>query len=234
MLKVRNLRVSYGKINAVKGVDLEVNKGEIVALIGANGAGKTSILNSLMGIVPSEGEISLEGVDISHLKPWKRAEMGLSLVPERARIFPNMTVYENLEIGGHRLDRGTFKETLEMVYNVFPRLAERRKQLAMTLSGGEKQMLAIARSLMTKPRFMLVDEISLGLMPKLVDEIFEVLLNLRNMGITLLISEQNTKKALEVSDRAYVIQNGLIFKEGNSKELIEDEDVKKAYLGLED
>jgi len=226
--------VSYGKINAVKGVDLEVNKGEIVALIGANGAGKTSILNSLMGIVPSEGEISLEGVDISHLKPWKRAEMGLSLVPERARIFPNMTVYENLEIGGHRLDRGTFKETLEMVYNVFPRLAERRKQLAMTLSGGEKQMLAIARSLMTKPRFMLVDEISLGLMPKLVDEIFEVLLNLRNMGITLLISEQNTKKALEVSDRAYVIQNGLIFKEGNSKELIEDEDVKKAYLGLED
>ncbi len=234
MLKVRNLRVSYGKINAVKGVDLEVNKGEIVALIGANGAGKTSILNSLMGIVPSEGEISLEGVDISHLKPWKRAEMGLSLVPERARIFPNMTVYENLEIGGHRLDRGTFKETLEMVYNVFPRLAERRKQLAMTLSGGEKQMLAIARSLMTKPRFMLVDEISLGLMPKLVDEIFEVLLNLRDMGITLLISEQNTKKALEVSDRAYVIQNGLIFKEGNSKELIEDEDVKKAYLGLED
>ncbi len=233
MLEVEDLSVSYGKIRAVKGVNLRVERGEIVSLIGANGAGKTSILNSIMGIIPSKGRIVFEGVEITRLKPWKRAKMGMSLVPERARVFQNMTVYENLEIGGHGLSRAEFRENLRVVYDIFPRLAERRKQLAMTLSGGEKQMLAIARSLMTKPKFMLVDEISLGLMPKLVDEIFQTLVNLKDMGITLLISEQNTKKALEISTRAYVIQNGLVFKEGYSKDLIEDEDVKRAYLGIE-
>ncbi len=232
MLDVRNLHVSYGKIKAVDGVSFKVNDGEIVALVGANGAGKSSMMNAVMGIVSSEGSIVFNKIDISNFPPWKRAWMGISIVPEGGRIFPNMTVYENLEIGGLRLSKEDFKESIERVYSIFPRLAERKRQLAMTLSGGEKQMLAIGRALMTRPKLLLVDEISLGLMPKLVDEIFEILQKLKEDGMTLLISEQNTKKALEISDRAYVVQNGKIFKEGISRDLMEDEDIKRAYLGL--
>ncbi|MCD6449736.1 MAG: ABC transporter ATP-binding protein [Thermotogaceae bacterium] len=234
MLEVKGLNVKYGEIHAVRGVDLEVREGEIVSLIGANGAGKTSTLGAIMGILKAktDGKIVFEGKDISGLSAWNRAKLGITIVPERARIFANMTVYENLEVGGYLLDKETFKERLEFVYSLFPRLAERKKQLALTLSGGEKQMLAIGRALMLSPKLLLVDEISLGLMPKLVDEIFKVIFKLREKGITVLISEQNTKKALQISDRAYVLQNGKIFKFGNSKELMEDEDIKRAYLGV--
>jgi len=234
MLKVKNLNVKYGEIHAVRGIDIEVKEGEIVSLIGANGAGKTSTLGAIMGIVRARinGEILFEDKNISKLSPWNRAKLGMTIVPERARVFQNMTVHENLEVGGYLVDKETFKERLLFVYDLFPRLAERRKQLALTLSGGEKQMLAIGRALMLSPKLLLVDEISLGLMPKLVDEIFRVIVQLREKGITVLISEQNTQKALQISDRAYVLQNGKVFKSGNSKDLIEDEDIKKAYLGV--
>ncbi len=233
VLEVQNLNVRYGEIHAVKGVSLRVEKGEIVALIGANGAGKTSTLSAIMGMIRAEGSVKFMGKDIERFSPWKRAQMGLSIVPERARVFPNMTVLENLEVGAYLVkDKKVFKERLEWVYDIFPRLRERQKQLALTLSGGEKQMLAIGRSLMNKPKLLLIDEISLGLMPKLVDEIFQILIKLNESGITLLISEQNTKKALEISSRAYVLQNGRVVKEGPSGELKEDEEIRKAYLGV--
>ena len=234
MLSAENVKVSYGKIEAVKGVSLEVQKGEIVALLGANGAGKSSLLNAIMGFVKiKEGKVVFEGEDVTRKSVWDRARMGIGIVPEGGRIFRSMTVRENLEMGAFLVkDRKEISKRMERVFDIFPRLAERQKQLAMTLSGGEKQMLAIGRTLMMNPKLILVDEISLGLMPKLVDEIFEILENLKKMGITILLSEQNTKKALEISERAYILQNGLIVKEGSSEDLIKDEEVKKAYLGL--
>ena len=234
MLSAENVKVSYGKIEAVKGVSLDVQKGEIVALLGANGAGKSSLLNAIMGFVRiKEGKVVFEGEDVTRKSVWDRARMGIGIVPEGGRIFRSMTVRENLEMGAFLVkDRKEISKRMERVFDIFPRLAERQKQLAMTLSGGEKQMLAIGRALMMNPKLILVDEISLGLMPKLVDEIFEILENLRKMGITMLLSEQNTKKALEISERAYILQNGLIVKEGRSEDLIKDEEVKKAYLGL--
>ena len=234
MLSAENVKVSYGKIEAVKGVSLDVQKGEIVALLGANGAGKSSLLNAIMGFVKiKEGKVVFEGEDVTRKSVWDRARMGIGIVPEDGRIFRSMTVRENLEMGAFLVkDRKEISKRLERVFDIFPKLAERQKQLAMTLSGGEKQMLAIGRTLMMNPKLILVDEISLGLMPKLVDEIFEILENLKKMGITILLSEQNTKKALEISERAYILQNGLIVKEGSSEDLIKDEEVKKAYLGL--
>ncbi len=233
MLEVKDLNVKYGEIHAVKGIDLRVEEGEIVALIGANGAGKTSTLSAIMGMVKSSGSVEFLGKEIGFLTPWKRAQAGLSIVPERARIFPNMTVKENLEVGAYLLkDKKLIKDRFEFVYEIFPRLKERQRQLAMTLSGGEKQMLAIGRALMSRPKLLLIDEISLGLMPKLVDEIFHILTCLNKEGITLLLSEQNTKKALEISTRAYVIQNGEVVKEGAASELLNDPGVKKAYLGV--
>jgi len=234
MLSAENVKVSYGKIEAVKGVSLDVQKGEIVALLGANGAGKSSLLNAIMGFVKiKEGKVVFEGEDVTRKSVWDRARMGIGIVPEGGRIFRSMTVRENLEMGAFLVkDRKEISKRMKRVFDIFPRLAERQKQLAMTLSGGEKQMLAIGRALMMNPKLILVDEISLGLMPKLVDEIFEILENLRKIGITILLSEQNTKKALEISERAYILQNGLIVKEGSSEDLIKDEEVKKAYLGL--
>ena len=234
MLSAENVKVSYGKIEAVKGVSLDVQKGEIVALLGANGAGKSSLLNAIMGFVKiKEGKVVFEGEDVTRKSVWDRARMGIGIVPEDGRIFRSMTVRENLEMGAFLVkDRKEISKRMKRVFDIFPRLAERQKQLAMTLSGGEKQMLAIGRALMMNPKLILVDEISLGLMPKLVDEIFEILENLRKIGITILLSEQNTKKALEISERAYILQNGLIVKEGSSEDLIKDEEVKKAYLGL--
>jgi len=234
MLSAENVKVSYGKIEAVKGVSLDVQKGEIVALLGANGAGKSSLLNAIMGFVKiKEGKVVFEGEDVTRKSVWDRARMGIGIVPEGGRIFRSMTVRENLEMGAFLVkDRKEISKRMKRVFGIFPRLAERQKQLAMTLSGGEKQMLAIGRALMMNPKLILVDEISLGLMPKLVDEIFEILENLKKIGITILLSEQNTKKALEISERAYILQNGLIVKEGSSEDLIKDEEVKKAYLGL--
>lgn len=234
MLSVENVKVSYGKIEALKGVSIDVKKGEIVALLGANGSGKSSLLNSIMGFVKAkEGKIIFEGENITKKSVWDRARIGIGIVPEGGRIFRSMTVKENLEMGAFLVkDRKEILERMRKVFDIFPRLAERQKQLAMTLSGGEKQMLAIGRTLMMNPKLILVDEISLGLMPKLVDEIFEVLKDLRKMGITILLSEQNTKKALEISERAYILQNGLIVKKGKSEDLMKDEEVKKAYLGL--
>ena len=218
MLSAENVKVSYGKIEAVKGVSLDVQKGEIVALLGANGAGKSSLLNAIMGFVRiKEGKVVFEGEDVTRKSVWDRARMGIGIVPEGGRIFRSMTVRENLEMGAFLVkDRKEISKRMERVFDIFPRLAERQKQLAMTLSGGEKQMLAIGRALMMNPKLILVDEISLGLMPKLVDEIFEILENLRKMGITMLLSEQNTKKALEISERAYILQNGLILTHSQS------------------
>jgi len=234
LLKVDDLHVSYGKIRAVNGVSMEVKRGEIVSLVGANGAGKSTLVNSIMGLIEIQrGRIELAGKDITHSPPWIRARMGMVLVPESGRIFTSMSVMENLELGAYLInDRVKFKQRLDFVLSLFPRLAERRKQIASTLSGGEKQMLAIGRALMMDPKILLLDEVSLGLMPKLVDEIFEVIFNLKKTGLTILLAEQNTKKALEISDRTYVLQNGKVVKHGESSLLMADPEIKRAYLGV--
>nr|WP_323128250.1 ABC transporter ATP-binding protein [Thermosipho ferrireducens] len=233
MLEVKGITIKYDNILAVDKASLYVKNNEIVALIGANGAGKSSILNSIMGFIkPEEGKIVFGSKDITIFPAWKRAKLGLGIVPEGGRIFSNLTVFENFEIAGIHYSKKSFEEKLRFIFEIFPRLEERKKQLASTLSGGEKQMLAIGRLLMFSPKLLLLDEISLGLMPKLVDEIFEVVQKLKKLGFTILLSEQNTKKALQVSDRAYVVQNGKIVLSGFSKELINNEKVRRAYLGL--
>jgi len=233
MLEVKDLQVYYGMIQALKGVSFEVNQGEIIALIGANGAGKTTTLHTLTGLLPAkQGSIMFEGVDITKVPAHKIVEMGIAHVPEGRRVFSQLSVYENLKMGAYtRKDKNEIAESLANVYARFPRLEERKNQRAGTLSGGEQQMLAIGRALMSKPKMIVMDEPSMGLSPIFVNEIFDIIEKVSASGTTVLLVEQNAKKALSIADRAYVLETGSIKLSGNANELMNDESIKKAYLG---
>ncbi|SCX10274.1 amino acid/amide ABC transporter ATP-binding protein 2, HAAT family (TC 3.A.1.4.-) [Lachnospiraceae bacterium YSD2013] len=233
MLEVTNLHVKYGMIEAIKGVNFTVNKGEVIALIGANGAGKTTILHTISGLItPSEGTIEFEGKDITRTPGHKIVSMGMAHVPEGRRVFQSLSVLDNLKMGAYtRTDKKEVAETLEMVYSRFPRLAERKNQPAGTLSGGEQQMLAMGRALMSHPSIILMDEPSMGLSPIFVNEIFDIIKAESKRGTTVLLVEQNAKKALSIADRAYVLETGKIALSGDAKGLLNNEEVKKAYLG---
>lgn len=233
MLSIRNLRVRYGPIEALHDVSLEVYRGEVVTLIGSNGAGKTTTLGAVSGLLPlAGGTITFNGQDITKLPPHKRVPLGLVQVPEGRRIFGSMSVAENLDLGAYaRTDRAALKEELEEIYALFPRLAERKNQAAGTMSGGEQQMLAVGRALMSRPKLLLLDEPSLGLAPLLVKEIFAVVRRIRDAGVTVLLVEQNAHKALEIADRAYVLETGHISMSGQASELSRDPRIKEAYLG---
>ncbi len=233
MLSIENLQVYYGVINAIKGVSFEVNEGEIIALIGANGAGKTTILHTITGLVPAKsGSIMFEGTDLLKTPAHKIVSMGMAHVPEGRRIFQELTVLENLKLGAYtRKDKKEIADTLEMVYKRFPRLEERKSQIAGTLSGGEQQMLAMGRALMSHPKIILMDEPSMGLSPLYVSEIFDIIKEVNKGGTTVLLVEQNAKKALSIANRAYVLETGNIALSGDAKELMNNDSVKKAYLG---
>lgn len=232
LLKVDNIEVYYGMIKALKGVSFEVNKGEIVALIGANGAGKTTILHTVSGLLkPKTGNIIYNGDDITKFPAHKVVTMGMAHVPEGRRIFQQLSVLDNIKLGAYtKKDKAEIEKTLKYVYERFPRLEERKNQIAGTLSGGEQQMLAMGRALMSKPDFILMDEPSMGLSPLLVSEIFEIIKAINENGTTVLLVEQNAKKALSIADRAYVLETGSIVLSGDAKDLMNDESVKKAYL----
>ena len=233
MLEVKDLHVYYGMIHAIKGVSFHVNEGEIIALIGANGAGKTTILHTITGLLtPKGGQVMFEGKDITKTPAHKIVELGMAHVPEGRRVFAQLSVYQNLKMGAYtRSDKNEIEESLEMVYKRFPRLEERKNQMAGTLSGGEQQMLAMGRALMSKPRIILMDEPSMGLSPILVNEIFDIIQSVSASGTTVLLVEQNAKKALAIADRAYVLETGKISLDGNAKDLLNDDSIKKAYLG---
>lgn len=233
MLEIKDLQVNYGVINAIKGVSLDVNEGEIIALIGANGAGKTTILHTITGLIQAKsGSIMFDGKDLTKTPAHKIVSMGMAHVPEGRRVFQELSVLENLKLGAYtRKDKNGIAETLKMVYERFPRLEERKNQVAGTLSGGEQQMLAMGRALMSKPRIILMDEPSMGLSPLLVSEIFDIIKVINEGGTTVLLVEQNAKKALSIADRAYVLETGNITLSGKASDLINDESVKKAYLG---
>ncbi len=231
MLKVDDIHVYYGAIHAVKGVSFEVHPGEIVALIGANGAGKSTILKTVSGLMhPRSGSITFLDKNIAHTEGHKLVRQGLAHVPEGRRIFLQMSVQENLEMGAFT-QKKVSKEDLDMVFQLFPRLQERRKQIAGTLSGGEQQMLAMSRALMSHPKLMMLDEPSMGLAPILVDQIFSIIKDLHKAGTTILLVEQNASKALEIADRAYVLETGAITLSGTGAELAQSDEVRKAYLG---
>lgn len=235
LLEARDLRISYGNLDAVHGVSFSIQAGELVSIIGANGAGKSSILNGIMGLLrPRGGEILLDGRDITGLPAHQRARLGLRLVPERGLVFPLLTVRENLMVGLYGQRREVdIQERLGWIYGLFPVLEERSTQQARTLSGGEQQQLAIARALVSSPRLLLVDEVSMGLMPKLVTRVFDVLQRLnREHGLTILLVEQNALASLGISHRAYVLETGELVLQGSAQELMEDERVRRAYLGL--
>ena len=233
LLEVNNLEVNYGLIKAVKGVSFEVNEGEIVALIGANGAGKTTVMHSLNGLIgKSGGTVTLSGEDITSIKAHKLVGMGMAQVPEGRRIFGELSVYDNLKMGYYsKKDKVEFEKKLAEIYESFPILKERSSQIAGTLSGGEQQMLAMSRALMSSPKLLLLDEPSMGLSPLYVNIIFDMIKKVNERGTTVLLVEQNAKKALSIADRAYVLEIGKIVKTGSGKELLDDEDIRKAYLG---
>ncbi|HBH13417.1 MAG: Uncharacterized protein XD91_1759 [Clostridiales bacterium 38_11] len=233
MLRVEDINVFYGKIHAIHDLSFHVNEGEIVTLIGANGAGKSTILKTISRLLdPASGIIKFRGEDIKKVHPHQIIDMGMAHVPEGRRVFSKMTVYENLEMGAFiRKDKREILEDLEMVYRRFPRLKERLKQPAGTLSGGEQQMLAMGRALMSRPKILLMDEPSMGLAPLLVDEIFDIIESLNKAGTTILLVEQNAHKALKVADRGYVLETGKIIAEGKASDLLEDDSVRMAYLG---
>ena len=233
MLEIKDLNVFYGAIHALKGISLTVDEGELVSLIGANGAGKTTTLHTISGLLTAaSGSVTLDGKDLQKVAPNKIISMGLAHVPEGRHVFARMTVEENLRMGAYIIkDQKKISENLENVYSHFPRLKERSRQLAGTLSGGEQQMLATGRALMTNPKIVLMDEPSMGLSPLLVKEIFSIIQELHESGITILLVEQNAKMALAVSDRAYVLETGCISMSGKASELAEDDRVRKAYLG---
>lgn len=233
MLQIKDLQVYYGVIQAIKGISFEVNEGEIIALIGANGAGKTTILHTVSGLIPAKtGSVEFEGKELTKTAPHKIVQMGMAHVPEGRRVFQELTVFENLKLGAYtRKDKAEIDQSLKMVYERFPRLEERKKQVAGTLSGGEQQMLAMGRALMSKPKIILMDEPSMGLSPLLVSEIFDIIKSINESGTTVLLVEQNAKKALSIADRAYVLETGNIVLEGAAKDLMNDDSIKKAYLG---
>lgn len=233
LLEIENLEVNYGMIKALKGVSFEVNKGEIIALIGANGAGKTTILHAISGILPSaSGKIIYNGQNITKTPAHKIVKLGISQVPEGRRVFSQLSVFENLLMGAYtRRDKSEINEDLEKIYERFPRLEERKNQIAGTLSGGEQQMLAMGRALMSKPEIILLDEPSMGLSPIFVSEIFDIIKALNEGGTTVLLVEQNAKKALSIADRAYVLETGNVVLSGKAESIMNDDTVKKAYLG---
>ena len=232
LLEVNDINVYYGAIHAIKGISLDVDEGEIVTLIGANGAGKSTTLKTISGIMRTKtGNIVFDGKDISKTPAHKIVKMGLSQVPEGRRIFMQMTVKENLEMGAFTAPKNTIEDSLENVYKHFPRLKERYKQVAGTLSGGELQMLAMGRALMSQPKLMMLDEPSMGLAPVLVEDIFEIIHNLHEAGTTILLVEQNARMALSIADRAYVLETGNVTLSGDAKELMNNDSVRKAYLG---
>ena len=233
MLKVTDLEVYYGMIKAIKGISFEVNQGEVIALIGANGAGKTTILHTVTGLIqPKHGKIEFEGNDITKTPAHKIVSMGMAHVPEGRRVFAQLSVYENLKMGAYtRKDKNEIEDTLATVYKRFPRLEERKNQMAGTLSGGDQQMLAMGRALMSHPKIILMDEPSMGLSPIFVNEIFDIIQEVSASGTTVLLVEQNAKKALSIADRAYVLETGNIVLDGDAKELMNNDSIKKAYLG---
>ncbi|WP_418540065.1 ABC transporter ATP-binding protein [Massilistercora timonensis] len=233
MLTIKDLEVYYGVIQAIKGVSFEVNQGEVIALIGANGAGKTTILHTITGLLaPKNGSVVFEGKELTKMPAHKIVSLGMAHVPEGRRVFADLSVYENLRMGAYtRKDRNEIEETLEKVYQRFPRLKERRNQMAGTLSGGEQQMLAMGRALMSKPKILLMDEPSMGLSPIMVNEIFSIIQEVSDSGTTVLLVEQNAKKALSIADRGYVLETGNIVLEGKASDLLNNDSIKKAYLG---
>ncbi len=233
LLEVKGLEVYYGVIRALKGIDFSVDEGQIVTLIGANGAGKTTTMQSVVGMIPKKtGTVTFDGKDITTTPCHKIVHMGMTQVPEGRRVFQELTVYENLMMGAYSMkDNSTFKADIESVYERFPRLAERRTQIAGTLSGGEQQMLAMGRALMSHPKLLMLDEPSMGLSPLLVDQVFEIIKDINKEGTTILLVEQNAGKSLAISDKAYVMENGQIVLSGTGTELLGSEMVQKAYLG---
>jgi branched-chain amino acid transport system ATP-binding protein len=234
LLEIKDLRVSYGKIEAIKGISLNVKQGEIVTLVGANGAGKTTLLKTISGLLkPSAGTISFEGKDIQTIAPHNRVLAGLCQAPEGRGIFPGMTVLENLEMGkfSRKEWKNELKEDLDRMYHLFPRLKERQNQTGGTLSGGEQQMLSIGRALMSRPKLLLLDEPSMGLAPMFIKQIFSIIREIQTQGVSILLVEQNAAQALSCANRAYIMETGNIVKEGAGKDLLNDEAIKKAYLG---
>ena len=232
LLEVKDIQVYYGAIHAIKGVSFEVNEGEIVTLIGANGAGKTTTLDTIAGLLRSRGgDIVFQGESIAHKAPHLIVKDGLALVPEGRRVFAQMTVEENLEMGAYTRPNSSIEGNLEHVYELFPRLKERSKQISGTLSGGEQQMLAMGRAMMSEPKLLMLDEPSMGLAPILVEQIFDIIRELHKAGATILLVEQNAQMALQVANRAYVLETGKITLSGSGKELLESDSIKKAYLG---
>ncbi len=233
LLKVKNLKVAYGGIQAVKGVDFEVHDGELVSLIGSNGAGKTTTMKAITGMLPmNDGDIEFLGRSIRGQGPWDLVKQGLAMVPEGRGVFMRMTIIENLQMGAYiRTDKAGIASDMEKVFTIFPRLRERKDQLAGTMSGGEQQMLAMGRALMSRPKVLLLDEPSMGLSPLMVDKIFEVVRDVYGQGVTILLVEQNASRALSIADRGYVMESGLITMNGPAKELLNDPGVRAAYLG---
>ena len=233
MLEIRNLHAGYGKMQVLHGIDIEIGTGEIVALLGSNGAGKSTLNNNISGLYkPTSGQIFYEDIDITGLRSEKVIDLGIIQVPEGRRIFPNMTVFENLELGGYRRGKSKRTKNIEWVVGVFPRLSERFGQMAGTLSGGEQQMLAVGRAMMADPSLLILDEPSLGLSPLLVDEMFTLIKNLNESGLSIFLVEQNVMQSLEIATRAYVIENGCVVLSGDANSLINDPELKKTYLGL--
>ena len=233
MLEIKDLEVYYGMIQAIKGVSFDVNEGELIALIGANGAGKTTILHTITGLINAQkGSVWFEGKDITKVPAHKIVSMGMAHVPEGRRVFANLTVLQNLKMGAYtRKDKTEIEQTLDSIYKRFPRLMERQNQLAGTLSGGEQQMLAMGRALMSHPKIILMDEPSMGLSPIFVNEIFDIIKSVSASGTTVLLVEQNAKKALSIADRAYVLETGKIVLSGKASDLLNNDSIKKAYLG---
>ena len=233
MLEIKDLEVFYGMIQVIKGVSFEVNEGEVIALIGANGAGKTTILHTITGLLDARcGSVIFDGTDITKVPAHRIVSMGMAHVPEGRRVFANLSVYQNLKMGAYtRKDKQEIEDTLNMVYDRFPRLKERQNQMAGTLSGGEQQILAMGRALMSRPRIILMDEPSMGLSPIFVNEIFDIIKEVSASGTTVLLVEQNAKKALSISDRAYVLETGKIVLDGKADDLLNNDSIKKAYLG---
>ncbi len=233
ILQVKDLHVYYGSIHALKGVSFHVNEGEIVSLIGANGAGKTTTLRALSGIVESKGDVLFQNQALKKYKAYERVSLGLAQSPEGRGVFPTLSVLENLEMGAYsRHDRSEIEKDLEFCFSLFPRLKERVKQMAGTMSGGEQQMLAISRALMARPKLLLLDEPSLGLAPRIVSQIFEIVQKVNSQGVTILLVEQNARMALKISHRAYVIETGKVTLEGKGADLLNDDNVRRSYLGV--